>query len=110
MKITIRPDPDCINLMRPKKFKDNITGFLKSVGVLYNDTENWEATHIIEINENGPPLVRVFSMKCYLPAELFSKPEWVFKFSEEEFYTLFVISGCTICCILLNKKIYLKIY
>ena len=104
MKITIRPDPDCIDLMRQKKFKENITGFLKSVGVPKRDAENWEATHTIEIDEKSEAFAYIFNMKCFLPDELFSKPEWVFKFSEEKFFTLFVISGSTVCCCLLNTE------
>ena len=104
MKITIRPDPDCIDLMRQKKFKENITGFLKSVGVPKRDAENWEATHTIEIDRKLQAFAYIFNMKCFLPDELFSKPEWVFKFSEEKFFTLFVISGSTVCCCLLNTE------
>ena len=103
MKITIRPDPDCIELIR-SEFKDMVIDFLKSVGVPKRDAENWEATHTIKIDEKLQTFAYVFHMKCFLPDELFSKPEWVFKVSEEEFYTLFVISCCTICCILLNTE------
>ena len=103
MKITIRPDPDCMELIR-SKFKDTIIGFLKSVGISEKDAKNWEATHTIEINEKSRPFANVFHMKCFLPDELFSKPEWVFKVSEEEFNTLFVISGSAVCCLLLNTE------
>ena len=103
MQITIRPDPDCMELIR-SKFKDTIIGFLKSVGISEKDAKNWEATHTIEINEKSRPFANVFHMKCFLPDELFSKPEWVFKFSEEKFFTLFVISGSTVCCCLLNTE------
>jgi len=101
MKITIRPDPDCIKLIR-SEFKDMVIGFLKSVGISKKDAENWELTHSIEINENTPPLVDVFEMKCFLPDELLTKPEWVFKFAEEKFFTSFIISGHAVCCKLLN--------
>ena len=101
MQITIRPDPDCIELIR-SEFKDMVIRFLKSVGIFENDAENWQLTHSIEINENTPPLVDVFEMKCFLPDELFTKPEWVFKFAEEEFFTSFIISNRAVCCKLLN--------
>ena len=101
MQITIRPDPDCIELIR-SEFKDMVIRFLKSVGISKRDAENWEAGHTVEINENAPPLVDVFDMKCYLPDELFSKPEWIFKFSKEELFNSFVISGIAVCCGLLS--------
>ena len=101
MQITIRPDPDCIELHR-SEVQDMIIGFLKSVGISEKDAENWETIHTIEINENDPPLVDVFEMNCFLPDEIFTTSEWVFKFSNENFFTLFEISGHAICCALLN--------
>ena len=101
MKITIRPDPDCIELIR-SEFKDKVIDFLKSLGISENDAENWEAPHNVEINEHAPPMVDVFDMKCYLPEELFAKTEWVFKFAKEEFFISFIISGYAICCDLLD--------
>ena len=97
MQITIRPDPDYIELIR-SEFKDMIVGFLESVGISEKDAENWQATHSIEINENDPLLVAVFNTWCYLPPELFVKSEWMFKFAKEEFFSLFIISGPAICC------------
>ena len=94
MKITIRPDPDCIELIR-SEFKDKVIDFLKSLGISENDAENWEAPHNVEINEHAPPMVDVFDMKCYLPEELFAKTEWVFKFAKD--LTSFVISGHSVC-------------
>jgi Leucine-rich repeat (LRR) protein len=101
MKITIRPDPDCIELIR-SEFKDMIIGFLKSVGVLAKDAKNWEAVNTIEINESNPPLVDVFDMKCYLPDEIFTKSEWLFKFKKNGFVSYFVISELTVCCKILS--------
>jgi Leucine-rich repeat (LRR) protein len=103
MKITIRPDPDCIELIR-SGFRYRIICFLKSVGVPEKNAEHWESTHILEINENSPLLVDVFNMKCYLPDGLFAKPEWVFKFVREELFNSFVISGNTICCVFFNTE------
>ena len=103
MKITIRPDQDCIKLIR-SGFKEMIIDFLKSLGIAEKDAKNWEATHTIEINEKSRPFANVFHMKCFLPDELFSKPEWVFKVSEEEFNSLFVISGSVVCCWLCNTE------
>ena len=77
MKITIRPDPDCIELIR-SGFKEMIIDFLKSLGIAEKDAKNWEATHTIEINEKLPPSVNVFNINCYLPEELFTKNEWIF--------------------------------
>jgi Leucine-rich repeat (LRR) protein len=79
-----------------------IIGFLKSVGISEKDAENWETIHTIEINENDPPLVDLFEMNCFLPDEIFTTSEWVFKFSNENFFTLFEISGHAICCALFN--------
>ena len=101
MKITIRSDPDCIELIR-SEFKDMVIGFLKSLSILENDAENWEATQTIEINENEPPLVDVFNMKSCLPDELFTKPEWFFQFLKEQLFTSFIISGHVVCCKLRN--------
>ena len=61
MKITIRPEPDCIELIR-SEFKHMVIDFLKSLGILENDAENWQANHIIEIDDNAPPLVVVLNM------------------------------------------------
>jgi len=97
MKITIRPDPDCIELIR-SKFKDMVIDFLKSVGISEKDAKNWEATQTIEINENDPPLVEFFNRKCYLSDELFAKTEWVFQFAKEELFTSFIISGHVVYC------------
>ena len=55
MKITIRPDTDCIELLN-SEFKDMIIGFLKSVGVLAKDAKNWEAVNTIERKEPTPVL------------------------------------------------------
>ena len=133
MQITIRPDPDCIELIR-SEFKDMVIGFLQSVGIpkknikykakkrtygidrLWeafsfdsNTDENieiwgWLATHTFEINENAPQLLYVFGMQCYLPDKLFTKPEWVFEFSKEKHFISLVISGCVICCNLSNTE------
>jgi len=96
MQITIRPDPDCIELIRAE-FKDMVIGFLKSVGIPAKDAENWETIHTVEINEIEPPLVDVFEITCFLPAELFTKPEWVFEFGKEKYCTSFVISWHVVC-------------
>ena len=101
MKITIRPDPDCIEFVS-SEYKNMCIPFLWSVGVTYKDADNWETPHIVEINENNPPLVDVFNIKCYLPDELFKKPEWLFKFSKEKHFTSFVITGHSLCCKLLS--------
>ena len=54
MKITIRPEPDCIELIR-SEFKHMVIDFLKSLGILENDAENWQENHMIEIDDNAPP-------------------------------------------------------
>jgi len=101
MQITIRPEPDCIDLIR-SEFKKVIIGFLKSLGISENDAENWEATHTIAVKENDPLLIDVFDMKCYLSDDLLKKPEWELKFAREELFTSFIISGHVVCCQLLN--------
>ena len=97
MKITIRPDLDCIELIR-SEFNGMIINFLKSVGIPAKDSENWEATHTVEINENDPALVDVFDMKCYLSDELLAKSQWIFNVTKDGFITSFVISGKVFCC------------
>jgi len=112
MKINIRPDPDCFKFIG-SEFEDRyivylkkvmIITFLKSVGIPEIDAENWAATHTIEINENNPPLVTVFNMRCSLSDEIFAKSEWVFKLSKEKYFTSFIISGHAVCCDLLNSN------
>jgi hypothetical protein len=102
MKITIRPDPDCIDLIGLKRNDYMIVNFLESVGVPAKDANNWESAHTIEINENEPPIVLIFEIECFLPDELFTKSEWVFEFSKEEFLESFIISGVTVCCKILK--------
>ena len=97
MEITIRPNPDCIELIR-SEFEELVIRFLKSVGILEKDAKKWEAIHTTEINEKTPPLVDVFNMKCFLPYELFAKTDWLFKFEKEGFFTSFIISGHVVCC------------
>ena len=41
MKITIRPDPDCIELIRAE-FEEMVIDFLKSVGIPEMDNKYWE--------------------------------------------------------------------
>ena len=103
MQITIRPDPDCIELVR-SEFKEMVIDFLKSVGIPEKDAKNWEATQTIEIDENDPPLLHVFYLECYLPEELFTKPEWIFKFSKEKHFNSFVISGHVVYCKISNPE------
>ena len=101
MKITIRPDPDCIELIRAE-FKNMIIDFFKSIGFPENEADNWESNHTIEINENLPPMVKIFEMWCYLPEVLFKKAEWIFKISKNNLVCLFIISDEIVCCKLLN--------
>ena len=103
MKITIRPDPDCIELIRAE-FQIYTIHFLETLGLKEDVAKNWESIHTIEINENDPPLVDVFEMNCFLSDELFTKPEWVFQFKKERFFTSFIISGYAICCDLLDTE------
>ena len=103
MKITIRPDTDCIELLN-SEFKDMIIGFLKSVGVLAKDAKNWDAVNTIELNENDLPLVDVFDMKCYLPSELFAKTEWIIKLNKHQNYRKFLLNNCEICIRLENPQ------
>ena len=100
MQITIRPDPDCIELIR-SEFKNYTIGFLETLGLKEDVAKNWESIHTIEINENDPPIFKFYPMmRCYLPEGLFKKSEWVFKYSKKEFFELFEISGHILHCLL----------
>jgi hypothetical protein len=103
MQITIRPDPDCIELIR-SEFKDYTIHFLETLGLKEDVAKNWESIHTIEINENDPPIFKFYPMmRCYLPEGLFKKSEWVFNYSKKEFFELFEISGHILHCRLRNS-------
>jgi len=103
MQITIRPDPDCIELIR-SEFENYTVHFLETLGLKEDVAKNWESIHTIEINENDPPIFKFYPMmRCYLPEELLKKSEWVFKYSKKEFFELFEISGQILHCRLRNS-------
>ena len=101
MKITIRPDPDCIELIR-SEFTDIALSFLKSLGVPEKEADNWESTHLVEIIENLPTMFVIFEMRCFLPEILYEKSEWVFKIAKNNLFNSFIIVDQVVCCRLLN--------
>ena len=101
MQITVRPDPECIELIC-SEFTDIALSFLRSLGVPEKESDNWESTHLVEITGNSPPAVTIFEMNCYLPEVLFEKSDWVYRIFRNNLFDLFIIANEVVCFRLLN--------